>query len=389
MTPPRPCHHLPAAARTGALMRLRDAWLDPTFPFRRRALSSLRRELWGEAEAELALDLPLKGISAKGLEAYLAQDAPGRGLTVGAVLAGNIPAVFLFLFFRAAACGAGLLVKPSRHDPVFPQLFQRSLAAVAPELKGALVVRYWKGGGSKDLRLARSVEGLVVFGSDEAVAAWRSRAKEKPMVPFGHRYSVAVADAKTLATSSGWADRLALDATIYGQQGCFSPQALFFRGSRREARRAAEELFAAMRRARRRLNARLTPDEAILLQLTRRKYADLQAAGAPVALWAGAEPSPLVILDDTRLPVPLVGGGVLYVRTFQRARELDKLLTLQGEQLSSVGWKAAGGEGLRRLLASHGAYRFVPFGSMQRERIEALHEGVPIFRRLEGWKRPS
>lgn len=395
MTPPRPCHHLPAAERVRALMRLREAWLNPSFPFRRRALSFLRRELWGKNEAKASLDLPLGGISSRGLKAYLAQDDPGRGLTVGAVLAGNLPAVFLFLFFRAAVCGAGLFVKPSRHDPVFPQLFQESLATVAPELKESLVVSYWKGGSTQDRRMARACDGLVVFGGDEATQAWRKIAREKPLVCFGHRYSIAVTDAESVAKESRWASRLAFDATLYGQQGCFSPQALFLRASRGQAKRAAETLFAAMRRVRRRLGARLTADEAILLELTRRKYADLQAAGAPVALWAGDEPSPLVILDDTNLPMPFTGSGVLYVRTFRRLAELDELLTLQGERLSCVGClpatlgsyaaqagRTAGQERLQRLLVSHGAYRFVPFGSMQRDRIEDLHEGVPIFRRL-------
>jgi Acyl-CoA reductase (LuxC) len=81
--------------------------------------------------------------------------------------------------------------------------------------------------------MAKSVDGAMVWGGQEAVSA--VRALPFPhwarVLTFGPRLSVAAMDAAVWSDQSeraSWCRRIARDVWQFGQQACSSPQALFF-----------------------------------------------------------------------------------------------------------------------------------------------------------------
>jgi len=96
--------------------------------------------------------------------------------------------------------------------------------------------------------MARSVDGAMIWGGDEAVA--HVRALPFPywarLAVFGPRLSVAAIDAEVWnepAERTAWCQRIARDVWQFDQQACSSPQVLFLeRGADSDFRAFAEEL---------------------------------------------------------------------------------------------------------------------------------------------------
>jgi hypothetical protein len=116
--------------------------------------------------------------------------------------------------------------------------------------------------------MARSVDGAMIWGGDEAVS--RVRALPFPhwtrVAVFGPRLSVAAMDAEVWnepVERSAWCQRIARDVWQFDQQACSSPQTLFLeRGVSGDVSRFVEELKQAFQ-AENRVHPRLRIEPAL------------------------------------------------------------------------------------------------------------------------------
>jgi hypothetical protein len=125
--------------------------------------------------------------------------------------------------------------------------------------------------GRRDLHeaMARSADGAMIWGGEEAVLQLRSLPFPHwtRLAIFGPRISVAAMDAATWVNSAGqqtWCRRIARDVWQFDQQACSSPQVLFLE---RAESQSTEEFLASLRRAFEEEN-RLHPRRSIPASLT-------------------------------------------------------------------------------------------------------------------------
>lgn len=153
--------------------------------------------------------------------------APVAGWLITHVLSGNIPGLGAAPTLLSLAIKRAALLKPAAGDPVFPDLLQRSLAAVDPLLGDCTVVAPWRGGDRACEDIAFAAASLVVaMGSDEALAAIAPRVPGH-LIGHGHKISFAVIGRDALdgpEPARQVAAALAYDVALWDQQGCLSPQ---------------------------------------------------------------------------------------------------------------------------------------------------------------------
>ncbi len=219
---------LAVEARIAALDRVAASWLVPDSVWRRRALAELPISTGHpQAAIEIALANLWSALRAPHLAAVYAHeriDAPSHPLPGVAlhVLAGNVPGVGVFGIFAAILAGVPCLVKPAAREPFLPDLLVESIHAVAPELARAIAVTPWRGGTAELDTVAVDESDLVLaYGRDDTLDRLALR-QPRRFVRYGERLSVALV-ARSHLTHATAAD-LALQAALFDQQGCLSPQ---------------------------------------------------------------------------------------------------------------------------------------------------------------------
>jgi hypothetical protein len=223
------------------LERVAQRWLDHADPIRQEAEERLASET-GLAPTMLRLGLDQMIRRMQGIPELLDQDlgsraaldrlvrrAPGvlsqawgPGLLV-CIFAGNVPGIPAFDMAMGLALKSAVLCRPASGEPVFAELFARSVAAVDELLGRCLAVRRW---GYDETWPYEQAGAVVAYGSDESVAAVRRLVPAHVrFVGHGHKLSFAVV-ARESATAQT-ARLLALDVAMYDQQGCVSPHMAF------------------------------------------------------------------------------------------------------------------------------------------------------------------
>jgi hypothetical protein len=148
----------------------------------------------------------------------------------------------------------------------------RSTVETAPELPEAWLA---------------SADATIVYGSDETIAALRSRIPAgKIFIGHGHRASLGVVwDDPEFASCAG----AARDASLFDQQGCLSPQVFYVRENGPGfAREYAEHLASAMDQFNRtHPRGPLTVGEKAAIANLRAAYRFRAAGDLRVALWEG------------------------------------------------------------------------------------------------------
>lgn len=290
--------------------------------------------VWREAAA---------AVSPAALDAALSRPGPGWA-SVGFACPRTVPTAALEWCAVALARGASVVLKAPAEDPA-PAAW---LAATA-QAAGLPVVATTERGALAEPALA------VVMGSDATVAAVRAARGGRPVLGFGHRYSVA------WVTSPASAAALAQDAVRFDGRGCLSPVAALTPGDPRELAAAlAVALAAAQARTPR---GAVTPLEGARLRL--------RAARDRVAGRALEGPGWLVsvapALPDEALPrwLPVVHSPSLAAAGLELGA------------LSTVGADAP-------LPPLPPSVRVVPLGEMQRPPLVRLHDGIDWLAALAG-----
>lgn len=396
----------PVAEILSVIDRVCAGWLDRTDPLRTEAEDRLTGST-GLAPAMVSHGLDLMVSRVRGLRLLLDQDlgdhtaldrfvrtlrrpdarvpfqlsrAYGPRLLT-CIFSGNVPGIPAFDMALALALKSACLARPAQAEPVFAELWARSIAEADPLLGRCLAVQRWE----KDAVWPYERAGAVLaYGSDESLAAVRRLVPAHvPFLPHGHKVSFAVvaresADQETAA-------RLACDVAMYDQQGCMSPHVAFVeRGGAMAPQKFAAAVADALARLQGQMpRGRLTQAEAMALRAVRDEAeftADACHLSPGDLAWAVIHheqadfvPSPLNRLlrtyaVDTLNDVPLVAAKTApYLQTVAVAAPPERLADVAAA------------------LGSLGATRICPVGRMQEPGPLLHHDGISAAGALVRW----
>jgi hypothetical protein len=343
--------------------------------------------------AEVALAFPFLGtVTARGLLALVASElghaaALDRFIQHGArhtravaprrilhLLSGNTPAAALQTILRGLLLGSENFCKlPTGGIPEV-----RKFRALLP---APLAERLHL---SENLPASwlEHADAAVLFGRDETVSTLRAALPPGiPVLSHGHKLSLGIVfDDPRFRSASG----AARDISIFDQQGCLSPHAIFVRekGSltaRTYARRLAAEMARFEKRTPR---GALTVSEANSIRTLREETSFRAANGETVEVFASTDTAWTVIADHTSsLPLsPL--NRVIYIQPLPI--QLTPVLAPHRTHLSTCGiWPANASN--RDFATALGFSRICPIGKMQTPPLDWHHDGRQVLASLVRW----
>jgi len=229
----------------------------------------------------------------------------------------------------------------------------------------------------------READAVVVFGSDETIAHFRSRVSAGvPFQAHGHRVSVGVVFDDPGCESVTAAAR---DVSLYDQQGCLSPHDIYVRETEGFAARTYAARLAEAMEAFNRLTPRAPlgiSGNAAIADL-RASYAFRSANDPRVQLWTSASSTDWTVIyeeDPWFATSPL--NRVVFVKPLPA--DLAAALAPVSGWLGAIGIHPATPENAGR-VALLGASRICPLGSMQFPPATWHAEGLPNLGSLVRW----
>ncbi|TVP74518.1 MAG: hypothetical protein EA352_10635 [Gemmatimonadales bacterium] len=312
---------------------------------------------------------------------------------------GTVPGVSATSLARSLVVGTPALVKPGTGDVALTRALLDALVRLEPSLAHALAVEAWQGGtGALEARALQEAERVVVYGSDETVAAIRSRmGPAVPLVAYPHRVSLGMVAREALEEdrAPALAREVAEAVSAYDQRGCVSPRRIWVEeGGGVSVARFSALLEEAMDR-----HARTHPvgpmDEAERSSVRQlREVAGLVAEmddGGPRGTRVGLPPDGgpgWTLLVDPGGQVRGTGGGRTLV--LEPVGGLEEALATAGQlgtALQSVAVEAPPGRRLRIAgeLAALGATRITSFKRQPWPPAWWRHDGGGPLRALVRW----
>jgi hypothetical protein len=182
----------------------------------------------------------------------LTRTAPPAQFVLG-YAAGNVPGTALLISLLAGMANyahqddapPAVLVRNSRHEPLFAPWVLSAVEAVDPELVASTAVMLWDYNEAElQGHLLRGADLMVAAAGDEAIAALDAlRARHAPACRF-HRHGHKVSFVCIAGPTPDAARLAALDSSLWDQNGCLSARVHFVE---EDAEAYAGELTAAMR----------------------------------------------------------------------------------------------------------------------------------------------
>lgn len=206
-------------------------------------------------------------------------------------------------------------------------------------------------------------DAVVVYGSDETVAALRRRVPSgKTFVAHGHKVSLGIVwDDPEFASCAGAAH----DTLLFGQQGCLSPQVFYVREAHPGfAHSYAGHLAAAMETAHTTMPAdcTLTVEEKAEVANLRAAYRFRAAGDLRVGLWEGGATDWTVIYEEDAWLTASPLSRVVFVKPLPD--DLAEAMGPAREYVGAVGlWPCT--EDVAARFADLRPSRFCPIGRMQ------------------------
>ena len=386
-------------------------WAEPASPFRRRAQAlmpgvsgfspemvrrtleiipgllsrdALRRRLRAELGREDALDRwslePSGGAALKAcpLGAVL-------HVAAGNIFLGCIDSVVMSLLTNNVT-----LLRLSSADREFPLLFAESLLKADPEgdlVSGLAVLSWEKGLEDVEKVFKRRLQGVVVWGGESAVSAYRrDLGSGCKLVAFGPKLSFGVVSREGLRRRGvrEAARRAARDIVWWDQAACASPQTLFIEGPSGEF---MESLASELERSARELPpGRLSPDEAaeIVQERHRALAAELLGRGR---LLAGRDLRWTIAWNKKGELKASPLSRFIHVRPYEGLRELGKLIAPSAPYLQSAGILVGSNEEApyAEALTEAGASRVPELGRMLESETGEPHDGRYPLSELVRW----
>lgn len=285
---------------------------------------------------------------------------------VAHVFSGNVPGVSVTSLVRATLTKAASFGKTASGEPLTAVAFAHALDSVDPDLARCIAVTHWPGGTEPlERALFESADVVIAYGSDASVdAVRRATPAGTPLIAHPHRIGVGLVARDALAKAGpALAQAAARDVSVFDQQGCVAPHAIYVEADAQTAAAFAESLATAMQAVagewpRRAVDAA----EAARIHETR---AAMEFRGARV--WSSPHGTAwTVILDPDPALTPSPLNRVVFVKPVtDLAAALDALATRRA-WLQSVGLAADASrfEELAERLGALGASRVVALGRM-------------------------
>lgn len=375
------------AAVAQVLGRLSRLWLEPNFPWRRRAVEGVPKVSgFSPPMVERICDLLFAELTEDKLAALVRSElgaaqhrACGPPL-LAQVFAGNIPNPAVVSMVCGLLVRSASFCKLSSRDPLFPALFHASLHELDADLASCIQLHRWKGGREEfEQALYREAHFLIAYGDEESLSALRRAwPAAKPFLGFGHKLGMAVVACDHGEDPAELAARAAEDVSLYDQQGCLSPHVIYVEegghavGSRDFARLLAEAMEEFHRRIPR---GRISLEESAAVAQVRGN-GEFGAANDPgMALWRSDGSDAWTVVYE-REPVFVV-SPLNRVVSVKPLRKLEAAVAPVRPYLHNVGLACARGSWARweARLQSLGVARVCPLGQMQKPPLE-FAEGI-------------
>ena len=351
-----------------------------------------------ETEKRLRLELFLPGaldscVGREGYDGFVTAVPRGVVLHVGAgnVFLGIIDSLLMGMLTRNAnvvKTASGGAVSMAHFAQALKKCDRRGLLA------SSVAVLSWPGGDlAVERAAAANVDAVMVWGGEEAVAAYRRAAPSGTHVAgFGPKVSMAVVMPSAVEAdgAAAVAEKIAFDASVWEQQACASPHTVFLVDPalrRRDplAREFRAALAAGFEKTRRELPpGALSFDEQVEITRARGLAAVDRAVGE--AALASAFPSTdwtVIAEKDPAFRVsPL--NRTLYVKCVGSLADVEKAAAAYRGYIQTVGAAATLAERkeIARRLAPHGIARVTVAGRMMDGPTGSPHDGTFPMREL-------
>ncbi|MBI3549755.1 MAG: AMP-binding protein [Elusimicrobia bacterium] len=316
-----------------------------------------------------------------------------KAFPLGAVLhvaAGNIFLGCIDSVVMSLLTNNVTLLRMSSADPRFPLLFAESLLEADPrrEVCSSLSIVTWDR-AEKEVEdvFKRRLEGIVVWGGAEAVAAYREGLGAGcKLVEFGPKLSFGLLTAKGIARVGleEAARRAARDVALWDQSACASPQTFFVQG---DAARFASALAGALAAEARALPpGRRSQDSAADIQEHRHRALSAELLSRGRLLAPEGTGWTVALRAETELrPSPL--GRFITVCPYRGPKELLAAIRPAAPYLQTAGLLAAPAEapGYAEALGAAGAARVPELGRMLEGDAGDPHDGRYPLAELVRW----
>lgn len=283
------------------------------------------------------------------------------------------------------------LMRMSSADMTFPFLFAESLVQADREgdLASGLSLLSWpKGSDEIESVFKRGVQGVVVWGGEQAVSAYRKDLGiGTKLIAFGPKLSFAAVSRAGLRRVGPReaARRAAKDVSLWDQAACASPQTLFVQGS--DPREFLTELSAALaREARACPPGPASPDEAASVLEERQRVLADELAGSARLLAAENQSWTVAWSRKSALAASPLRRFV-HVRPYKDLAHLRSLIAASAPFLQSAGLLVGSGEegAYAEALASAGVARLPALGAMLESETGEPHDGRYALTELVRW----
>jgi hypothetical protein len=296
------------------------------------------------------------------------------------VLAGNLFLSGIESMLTASIAGACSLVRCSAADVRFPRLWVEALRAEDAQFADTVWVDHWPHDDAAATRaVAEAADAVVAFGTDDSVAAVRELTPTSArFIAHGSRVSFSIVPREALGGDLAQIARgIAYDFSVYDQQGCLSPRALFVEADMTAATSLARTVVSAMHEL-----AAVMPrhplalEEAAALARSRDEALIASALGDAAAVIPAAMDSFLV----TVRPAAPVQPGCLNrhcdIRVFTNPDELRAALLPHRGRIACMGIAGEPGRWLG-MCGALGVARVCAVGQMQKPPVGWTHDGRP------------
>jgi len=279
------------------------------------------------------------------------------------------------------------LVKRPGGSADFLSWFFRSLEEAAPRLAATTALLTWPG-ASEDIEthLGREVDGIVVAGDMETIAAYRRLASPlTALVEFGPRVSLAVVSRAALDGVD--MDGLARDVALWDQLACTAAQCVYVQGET-GAIHLAERLADALKRLARTLpEGEAGLDERIEIARFRDTARFAEAMATAKIFCGGTDELTTVVFEKDPCFAPSPLRRSVRVKPYEEMTDLTAALKPLRGILQTVGLavNASERQPYGDCLTALGARRFCAIGAMNEPAPDSLHDGTMELHRLTRW----
>lgn len=397
---------------------LSRSWLDPDYPFRKRALElgpaqtgfskrtlaagldSFFQQLTGEnlqdlIDQDFGHEQRLDGLVASQSERKTRRLAMARGPELIAhICSGNIPNPTLFNIVLGFLVRSAQFVKCASGAAYLPRLFAHSLYEIEPKLGACLEIAEWPG-GQQNLEGAvfEETDCVTATGTDETLASIKGRLLPRVRwLGYGHRLSFGFITRDVLEgfKVSTLAAKAVEDIMPWNQLGCLSPHVYYVEcGGRATPEQFAEALSLEFAK-REELEPRgPVSTEAAAAIATRRAFYEVRAAhNLETRHWFSEKSTAwTVILEaDPNFQVSCL-HRFIYVKSVANLTEALHAADMIRGRVSTVGLAATESRAhdIALELARWGVPRICPIGQMQKPPLTWRHDGRPSLSDLITW----